>query len=340
MFNLGYGIKTKLEGTGFTQFALNVETGVISLSKTGGFLKITNASNDQMHVVRQGISQIKTYNFSRIDSDICKPDDLKMKAEFLKKESKSLSSSAIKVALDLFKILLHIKKLPILPPIRDANLLNSGQYRKKLWEHLNGIRDVSEFRFFHGALEVETKQIESPPSGQFIEQTISSSEFGILSGMQVPTEIVLSSPAECTISYLLTLEKEERLIKRKEIIKDLSAHIWYSIKDRASQDIARRRLLRFHVVTLQSIRKLEMCCALKPRKKHKTIKSQAVRKVIKRSDGKLTGKSLTLTVQQAHRIERLLNLAEDDWRFLDVYEELTPCFFTSTINSCYNFEIF
>ena len=23
-----------------------------------------------------------------------------------------------------------------------------------------------------------------------------------------------------------------------------------------------------------------------------------------------------------------------------MYEELTPCFFTSTINSCYNFEIF
>ena len=59
--------------------------------------------------------------------------------------------------MDLFKILSHIKKLPILPPIHDANLLNGGQYRKKLWEHLNGIRDVSEFQFFHGTLEVETK---------------------------------------------------------------------------------------------------------------------------------------------------------------------------------------
>jgi hypothetical protein len=83
-----------------------------------------------------------------------------------------------------------------------------------------------------------------------------------------------------------------------------------------------------------------MYCALKPRKKHETIKSQAVRKIIKRSNNKLTGKSLTLTIQRAHRIERLLDLAEGEWRFLDVYEELTPCFFTSTINSCYNFEIF
>jgi hypothetical protein len=348
VFNLGFGIRTKLEDSGFTQFVINVESGVISLSKPGGFLQITNANNEQMRIVRQGISQVKTpYNFSRIDSGTRKPDDLKMKVKFLKKETKSLSSSAIKIAFDLFKILPHIKKLPILLPIRDINLLNSGQYYKKMWEYLDHIRDDSEFKFFHGALKVETKQIENPTSGApdvFIEKIITSSEFGILSGMKVSTELILSSPDVFTIPYLLTLEKQERLEKRKEIIKNLSAHIWYSInsqvKDRASQDVARRRLLRFHVTILQSIRKLEMYCALKPRKKHETIKSQAVRKIIKRSNNKLTGKSLTLTIQRAHRIERLLDLAEGEWRFLDVYEELTPCFFTSTINSCYNFEIF
>lgn len=99
----------------------------------------------------------------------------------------------------------------------------------------------------------------------------------------------------------------------------MSAHIWYSInsqaKDRASQDIARRRLLRFHLITLQSIRKLKMYCALKPRKKNETIKSQAVRKIIKRSERNLTEKSLTLIIQRAHHIEQLLNLAEDDGGF-------------------------
>jgi len=348
VFNLGFGIKAKLEDTGFTQFLLNVETGEISLSKPGGFLKVTSLSNEQMEVVKQGISQVKTpYNFSCVESDNHKSDDLKMKAKFFKKEIKLLNSSAIKVAFDLFKIIPHIKKLPILPPIRDGTLLNSVQYRKKLWEYLSGIKDESEFRFFQGTLKVETRPIENPPSGapdEFIEKIISLSEFGTLSGMQVSTEVVLPSPTIYTVHYLLTLEKEERLIKRKEIIQNLCAHICYSInsqnKDRASQDIARRRLLRFHVSTLQSIRKLEMYCAIKPRKKHETIKSQAVRKIINRSDGKLTGKSLTLIIQRAHRIERLLNLAEFDWRLLDVYEELTPCFFTSTINSCHNFEIF
>ena len=301
-----------------------------------------------MQVVRRGISQVETpYNFSRIDSDTCKPSDLKMKTEFVKKEIKPLSSSAIKVAFDLFKILPHIKKLPTLPPIRDGNLLNNMAYRKKLWEYLSGIGDVSEFRFFHGTLEVEAEQIKNPSSGatgQLIEKIISSSEFGILSGTQISTEVVLSSPKVYTIPYLLTLKIEERLTKRKEIIKNLAAHIWYSInsqnKDRISQDISRRRILRFYIATLESIHKLEMYCALKLRKKHETIKSQAVRKVVKRSYGKLTGKSLTLIIQRAHRIERLLNLAKGDWRFLDVYEELTPCFFTSTINSCNNFEIF
>jgi hypothetical protein len=242
-----------------------------------------------MQVVRQGISQIKTpYNFSRINSDIRKPDDLKMKAEFLKKETKLLNISAKKVTLDLFKILPNIRKLLTLPPIRDDKLLNRGQYRKKLWEYLNDIKEVSEFQYFHGTLEVN----ENPSSG---------------ASDQVSTEIVPSSPTVYTISYLLTLEKEERLTKRKEVIKNLTSHIWCSIKsqdkDRASQDIARRRLLRFHVTILQSIRKLEMVCALKPRKKNETIKSQAVRKIIKRSDGRLTGKSLTLIIQRAHRIE-------------------------------------
>jgi hypothetical protein len=348
VFNLGFGIKAKLEETGFTKFVVDVESGVITLSKTGGFLKITNASNDQMKLVRQGISQIKTpYNFSCVDSNTRNPNDLNMKAEFLKKEPKPLSSSAIKIACDLFKILPHIKKLPTLPPIRAEGLLNNGQYRKKLYEHLSSITDFSEFQLFRGAQKLETKPIENPTSGapaKLVEKIISSSEFGTVSGMQVSTEIVLSSPTVYIISHLLTLEKEERLIKRKEIINNLSAHIWYSIKgqdnDRASQDMSRRHLLRFHLATLQSMHKLEMYCALKPRKKNETIKAQAVRKIVKRSGGNLTGKSLTLIIQRAHRIERLLNLAEGDWRFLDVYEELTPCFFTSTINSCCNFEIF
>jgi len=60
VFNLGFGIKAKLEDTGFTQFLLNVETGEISLSKPGGFLKVTSSSNEQMEVIKQGISQVKT----------------------------------------------------------------------------------------------------------------------------------------------------------------------------------------------------------------------------------------------------------------------------------------
>jgi hypothetical protein len=105
----------------------------MSFSKTDGFLKITNANDKQMQVVRQGISQIKTpYNFNYINSDTCKPDDLKMKAEFLKKETKLLNILAKKVTLDLFKILSNIRKLPTLPPIHDDKLLNRGQYQKKL----------------------------------------------------------------------------------------------------------------------------------------------------------------------------------------------------------------
>lgn len=81
-----------------------------------------------------------------------------------------------------------------------------------MWEYLNSIKDVSEFQFFQGALKVVTKKIENPPSGvpdQFIKKIVSSSKFGILSGIQASTEIMLSSPPVYTIPYLLTLKKEE-----------------------------------------------------------------------------------------------------------------------------------
>jgi hypothetical protein len=39
--------------------------------------------------------------------------------------------------------------------------------------------------------------------------------------MKVSTELILSSPDVFTIPYLLTLEKQERLEKRKDIIKSL-----------------------------------------------------------------------------------------------------------------------
>jgi hypothetical protein len=44
-------------------------------------------------------------------------------------------------------------------------------------------------------------------------------------------------------------------------------------------------------------------------------------------------------LQRAPRIYRLLLLSNEDWRLIDSFEELSACFFKSSMNSAANFEI-
>ena len=58
-----------------------------------------------------------------------------------------------------------------------------------------------------------------------------------------------------------------------------------------------------------------------------------------KSEGKLNKKNVTLYVQRVSRIKRLLKAINYQWCVIDTFDNLTPCFFTSTINGCQNFEI-
>jgi hypothetical protein len=48
---------------------------------------------------------------------------------------------------------------------------------------------------------------------------------------------------------------------------------------------------------------------------------------------------MSLMLQRASRIYRLLLLSNGDWRLVDSFEELTSCFFKSSMKSGANFEI-
>jgi len=60
---------------------------------------------------------------------------------------------------------------------------------------------------------------------------------------------------------------------------------------------------------------------------------------VKKSEGRLNEKDIILYVQRASHIERLLKAINYQWCVIDTFDNLTPCFFTSTINGCQNFEI-
>ncbi|RGB38740.1 hypothetical protein C1646_665169 [Rhizophagus diaphanus] len=172
----------------------------------------------------------------------------------------------------------------------DAYLLLAttvGELKTKYrgpFEYLSSINHKNEFSTFKGALSIDLHKIKSTPPGTTIigEADATGNDFGPL-GEQM-----------YSLESLLSVNKEERNIKLKEAIKNLSSRVWYSIsslvKDTISQEVVRRRQLRFLVSMVRSYRTLELFCTLKPRKQDQTIKSQVTKKIIKESNGRLDEK--------------------------------------------------
>ncbi|GBB90785.1 hypothetical protein RclHR1_17870002 [Rhizophagus clarus] len=310
VFNLSFALWNVLRGTDVKTFTMNVDTGLIQLMKSGGVLHVRSA-NDSTSTLETKANEVSIpYNFSRIGSDNRKVGDLGIKVEYFNKPVKLLNTAAELVAKDLYRLLQYSDRLPDNPPSRD-NLIfkHSEDYRN----HLNKMESTSS----------DTIIID--------EADATGNDFGFLEEQTYSLE------------SLLSVNKEERNIKLKEAIKNLSSRVWYSInslvKDTISQEVVRRRQLRFLVSMVRSYRTLELFCALKPRKQGQTIKSQVTKKILKESNGRLDEKDLTLYLQRGFRIERVLNSIGVKWNILDAIDNLTPCFFTSTINGCQNFEI-
>jgi hypothetical protein len=303
-------------------FIMNIDTGLIQFVKSGGVLHIRSASD--LSILETKANEISIpYNFSRIGSDKRSDGDLGIKVEYFDKPIKLLNTSAELVAKDIYRLLQCSEKLPENPPTRD-NLIfkHSENYRNRLIEYLNSINHKDEFSTFKGALSIDLYSAPAPG----IDETDD-----------------LGNLEEHSLQSLLSLNKDERDFKLKEAIKNLSLRVWSSIsslvKDTVSQEASRRRQLRFLVSMVQSYRTLELLCALRPRKQSQTIKSQVTKKILKESNDRLDEKDLTLYLQKGFRVERVLNSIGNKWNVLDAIENLTPCFFTSIINSCQNFEI-
>ncbi|GET62382.1 hypothetical protein GLOIN_2v1784629 [Rhizophagus irregularis DAOM 181602=DAOM 197198] len=159
-----------------------------------------------------------------------------------------------------------------------------------------------EFSTFKSALLVDLHKTERTPFGKptSIIEIVTNNNFGYLSDRQASVEAILNTPSYSLQSFL-SVNEGERISMLKATINSLSAHVWHSInsliKNSISQEVARRCQLRFLVSMVQSYRTLELLCALKPRKQGQTIKSQVTKKILKRSNGRLNEKDLTLNLQ-------------------------------------------
>ncbi|GET63099.1 hypothetical protein GLOIN_2v1849317 [Rhizophagus irregularis DAOM 181602=DAOM 197198] len=87
--------------------------------------------------------------------------------------------------------------------------------------------------------------------------------------------------------------------------------------------MSRRKELRFHVEVFKAYTRLQAFCALNlSRSKSETARSQAKSIVVKYFP-QISLQNMSLMLQRAPRIYRLLLLSNEDWRLIDSFEELS-----------------
>ncbi|CAB5363117.1 unnamed protein product [Rhizophagus irregularis] len=104
----------------------------------------------------------------------------------------------------------------------------------------------------------------------------------------------------------------------------------------------RRDQFRYCLKILQHFRTLETYFKIyHERNKGQTIKTNVIRSIIKSGGNghlELTGNKLKLIIQRAKRIERLLNLANNNYNIFDAFPDLNITFFSANRMNTYNYE--
>lgn len=233
---------------------------------------------------------------------------------FQKKKIKEICPSAIKVGMDLHILLDLFLKLPQEPPMRDKAIFPKKEnYRKAVLDYLKIIsKNNQEFKFFKGTRSVILNQV-----GGSLELVT-----------KVPIKVQQGDNFSVNFKY---------------IAKKLAENIYQSVNGEANEQInkemSRRKELRFHVEMFKSYTRLQAFCALNlSRSRGETTRSQAKSIVVKYFP-QISLQNMSLMLQRAPRIYRLLLLSNEDWRLIDSFEELSACFFKSSMNSAANFEI-
>uniref|UniRef100_U9SX96 Uncharacterized protein n=1 Tax=Rhizophagus irregularis (strain DAOM 181602 / DAOM 197198 / MUCL 43194) TaxID=747089 RepID=U9SX96_RHIID len=157
-------------------------------------------------------------------------------------------------------------------------------------------------------------------------------------------EIYLGGSLELVTKVPIKVQQGDNFsVNFKYIAKKLAENIYQSVngevKEQINKEMSRRKELRFHVEVFKAYTRLQAFCALNlSRSKSETARSQAKSIVVKYFP-QISLQNMSLMLQRAPRIYRLLLLSNEDWRLIDSFEELSACFFKSSMNSAANFEI-
>jgi hypothetical protein len=129
----------------------------------------------------------------------------------------------------------------------------------------------------------------------------------------------------------------------KNIATKLAENIFQSvngeINKQINKEMSRRKELRFHVELFKAYIRLQaFCLSNLSRSQGENTKTQA-KTLVTRYFPHISSSNISLMLQRAPRIYRLLLLTDEDWRLIDSFEELSSSFFKSVMKSASNFEI-
>ena len=291
-----------------TSVTFNIPNEMISIKDSDGELDIhpkIYASHDEIDEIAT-VYHINSYEGPCFDASYIH-----------KKKFKEISTGAISVGKDLHVLLKTFSKLPQEPPMRDKTVFSKKEnYRKALLEYMKTIsRSNKEFKEFRGTLSV----------------TLDSNQ----------NNLNISEP---DTKVLIRIQEGENFKDNfKEIASKLAESVYQSTNmetnEQINKEMSRRREMRLHVKMFKAYVRLQAFCSLNLSQGiSETIKSQA-KVIVVKYFLHISLQNMSLMLQQAPRIYRLLLLTNGDWRLIDSLEELSPCFFKSSMNSTANFEI-
>ncbi|CAB5395991.1 unnamed protein product [Rhizophagus irregularis] len=264
-----------------------------------------------------------------------------------------LSISCMKMGESLFTLLQHIHKLPTPPPIADTlQICDHDQYRVVLLRHLSRINNVNEFCNSSIFLTNDGVSTSSHWTKELGESSKNSYNTGAM--IYYYDSVVAVHLINLILSDLLfrgrfyiitTTPSEERETEIKAACSKLSKNIFdiyeTSLEKSTSRLYEKRSisLLSKNITTFSNSKTYFKI--YHERNKGQTIKTNVIRSIIKSGGNghlELTGNKLKLIIQRAKRIERLLNLANNNYNIFDAFPDLNITFFSANRMNTYNYE--
>lgn len=268
-----------------------------------------------------------------------------------KEEGEEIAKKYITMGKNLYSLLQNINKIPS-PPPTNASEINTGNYRSLLIDYLSSIDDVGQFDQNYNDIFTtiidDNHQSSQKSSLNFIlneeeeEKQIKSNALVTTSAKEQDLSVQdVISNFDRDPSSLLDLPSAEFENKKHEAciyITNIIVIIYEkTLQDHRTTELLRRRQFRYLIMLCDYYEKLEKFCSLcKTRSKGVTIKSQAINMIAAQSTIKLS--TISSLLIKASRVQRLLQIASNNYNILYSFPDLYPQFFSPTKLSVVNFE--